>query len=155
MFDIDETINAFRRGTLDVDCKRMVLAQRKEGGEHFQGQGYIRQSTDGTLVFKIYVTQHNAKPFGHLPGFKSGEVFSDDAFYDLDASGHEGTRWTATGILPAPHWNASDMSVLVNAQMQSVTAHLDMPQPRHYLRMHFFEEYEVPLDRMRKCHLIV
>jgi hypothetical protein len=151
MFDIDDTIDAFRRGTLDFDCKRMVLAQRKKGGERFEGQGYIRQSTDGTLGFKIYVTQHDAKPFGHLEamlGFKSGEIYSDDAFYDLDATGHDGTRWTATRILPAPHWHASDMSVLVNAQMQSITAHLDMPQPRHCLRLHFFEEYEVPLHRM-------
>jgi hypothetical protein len=111
MFDIDDTIDAFRRGTFDFDCKRMVLAQRKNGGERFEGQGYIRQSTDGTLVFKIYVTQRDAEPFGHLKammGFKSGEIYSDDAFYDLDATGHDGTRWTATRILPTPHWDASD-----------------------------------------------
>jgi len=151
MLDIDDTIDSFRRGTLDFDCKRIVLTQRKKGGEQFEGPGYIRQSTDGTLVFKIYVTQHNAKPFGHLQailGGKSGEIYGDDAFYDLEATGHDGTRWTATRILPAPHWNASDMSVLVNGNLQSVTAHLDMPQPRHCLRLHFFDEYEVPLDRM-------
>jgi hypothetical protein len=151
MFDIDDTIDAFRRGTLDFDCKRIVLAQRKEGGERFEGQGYVRQSTDGTLVCKIYITQHNAKPFGHLEamlGIKSGEIYSDGAFYDLDATGHDGIHWTATRILPAPHWDASDMSVLVNAQMQSITAHLAMPQRQHYLRLHFFEEYRVPLDRM-------
>jgi hypothetical protein len=72
MFDIDDTIDSFRRGTLDFDCRRMVLAQGKKGGVRFEGQGYIRQSTDGTLVFKIYVTQHDAKSFGHLLGFKSG-----------------------------------------------------------------------------------
>ena len=151
MFDIDDTIDAFRRGTLDFDCKRIVLAQRKKGGERFEGQGYVRQSTDGTLACKIYITQHNAKPFGHLEamlGIKSGEIYSDDAFYDLDATGHDGIHWTATRILPAPHWDASDMSVLVNAQMQSITAHLAMPQRQHYLRLHFFEEYRVPLDRM-------
>ena len=27
MFDIDETIDAFRRGALDIDCKRMALIQ--------------------------------------------------------------------------------------------------------------------------------
>jgi len=42
MFDIDETIDAFRRGALDIDCKRMVLMQHKEGGDRFEGQGYIR-----------------------------------------------------------------------------------------------------------------
>jgi hypothetical protein len=66
MFDIEETIDAFRRGALDLDCKRMVLTQHKEGGERFEGQGYIRQSDDGALIFKIYVVQHSAKPFGHV-----------------------------------------------------------------------------------------
>jgi hypothetical protein len=154
MLDIDETIEAFRGGALDFDCKRMLLVQRKKGGERFEGQGYIRQTTDGTLIFKIYVTECDAKPFGHLEaqlGIKSGEIFSDEAYFDLDATGRDGTRWTATSILPAPHWDASDMSVLVNGQMQSITAHLDMPQPSHCLRLHFFEEYEVPLHRMSEA----
>jgi hypothetical protein len=151
MFDIEETIDAFRRGALDFDCKRMVLAQRKKDGKRFEGQGYIRQSTDGALVFKIYVTQHNAEPFGHLNamfGTKSGEIISDDLFYDLDATGHDDTRWTSERIRTAPHCDSSDMSVLVEAQMQSITARLDMPQRLHFLRLHFFEEYDVPLHRM-------
>jgi hypothetical protein len=47
MLDIDETIDAFRCGALDIDCKRMVLAQHKESGERFEGQGYIRQADGG------------------------------------------------------------------------------------------------------------
>ncbi|WP_298261686.1 hypothetical protein [Bradyrhizobium sp.] len=151
MLDIDDTIDAFRRGALDFDCKRMVLAQRKKDGERFEGQGYVRQSADGTLVCKIYVAQHNAKPFGHFAAMfatKSGEIISDDLFYDLDATGHDGTRWTSKRIRLAPHWDATDLSVLVNAQMQSITAHLDMPQRLNFLRLHFFDEYVVPLHRM-------
>lgn len=69
-------------------------------------------------------------------------------FYDLDATGHDNTRWTAEGILPAPIWNMADQSVLLNGQLQSITAHLDLSQPKHYLRLHFFEEYDVPLRQM-------
>jgi hypothetical protein len=47
--DIDETIDAFRRDALDFDCKAMVLSQHKEGGERFEGQGYIRQNPDVPL----------------------------------------------------------------------------------------------------------
>jgi hypothetical protein len=106
-------LDAFRRGTLDIDCKRMVLSQHKQGGERFEGQGYIRQSPDGALTFKLYVSQHNAKPLGHLEALvrgKSGELFGDDAFYELDTTAHDGTRWTAARILPAPHWDMSDLS---------------------------------------------
>jgi hypothetical protein len=156
MLDTEETIDTFRRGTLDFDCKRMVLVQRKQGGKRFEGQGYIRQSTDGTLWLKIYVTQHDAEPSHHLEEmlrFRSGKIYSDDAFYDLDATGRDNTRWTATRILPAPHWDASDRSVLVEAQPQSITAHLKVPQPQHYLRLHFFEEYDVPLHRMSETEI--
>jgi len=34
--------------------------------------------------------------------------------------------------------------------MQSIVAHLELPQPRPYLRLHFFEEYDVPLHFMSK-----
>jgi hypothetical protein len=151
MFDIEKTIGIFRQGALDFDCKRMVLAQRKTGGERFEGQGFIRQLTDGTLISKIYVTEHNVKPFRDLEtelGIQSGELYSDDVLYDLDATAHDGTRWTATRILPEFRWADSGMSVSVNSQMQSITAHLDLRQPQYYLRLHFFEEYEVPLNRM-------
>jgi hypothetical protein len=153
MFDIDETIDAFRRGVLDIDCKRMVLAQHKDGGACFEGQGYIRQADDGVLIFKIYVTKHNAKPFDHLKamfGGGAGKLYGDEAFYDLEATGHDGTRWTATQILLVPNWDATDMTVLAHGNMQSMTAHLDMPQHHHYLRLHFFEEYQVPRLPMSK-----
>jgi hypothetical protein len=44
----------------------------------------------------------------------------------------------------------TDSSVLANGQMQSITARLDIPQERHYLRLHFFEEYNVPIHLMSK-----
>jgi hypothetical protein len=151
MFEVDETIEAFRRGALDFDCKRMALIQHKDGGERFEGQGYIRQITDGTLTFKIYVTKSDAKPFGYFDRIKAGKLYTDDALYDLDAIVRDGTCWKATRILPAFHWDASDQSVLVNGKMQLISAHLDMPQPQNCLRLHFFEEYEVPLNLMSEA----
>jgi hypothetical protein len=62
LFDIDETIDAFRRGTLDFDRSVGPTEERRRA---LRGPRILRQSTDGTLVCKIYVTQHNAKPFGH------------------------------------------------------------------------------------------
>lgn len=148
MFDFDETIDAFRRGALEIDCKRMVLIRHKEDGERFEGRGYIRQSDDGALTFKIYVATHNAHPYGHLHEMFSGtagKLYGDAAFYDLEATGYDNTRWTATRILPWANWDATDITVLMRGKMQSMTAHLDMPQRNHYLRLHFFEEYQLPL----------
>ena len=153
MFDIDDTIDAFRRGTLDIDCKRMVLTQRKEGGDYFEGQGYIRQADTGALIFKIYVAKYNAKPFGHLEALRSrgaGKIYGDEILYDLEATARDGTRWTATQILLMQNWDVTDLTVLAHGDIQSVIAHLDMPQHHHYLRLHFFEEYEVPRRQWSK-----
>jgi hypothetical protein len=141
MLDINKTIDAFRRGALDLDCKRMVLVRHKEGDERFEGQGYIRQLDDGTLYFKIYVIQHNAKPFSLL----GAGLDTNDMLFDLDATAHDGTLWTAVRIVPVSDWDATDLTVLVQGQMRSMTAHLDLPQKQSCLRLHFFEEYDVPL----------
>jgi hypothetical protein len=151
MRDIDETIDAFRRGALDIDCKRMTLTQHKEGGERYEGPGYIRQNPDGSLFFKIYATDKNAKPFRHLDPLLRmpvGTLHQHESLYDLNVVGHDGTNWTASRILPITHWNATNLSVLVNGQMESITANFDMPQRFHYLRLHFFEEHSVPLLHM-------
>src|SRR5271168_690847 len=115
MLDINKAIDDFRRGTLDLDCKQMVLVQRKEGGERFEGQGYIRQLDDGTLCFKIYVVKHNAKPFSLI----GARFDTDDMLFDLHATAHDGTLWTAVRIAPVPNWDAT-VSVLVQGQMRSM-----------------------------------
>jgi hypothetical protein len=147
MFKIDDTIDAFRRGALEFDCKHMVLSNAHRG-ERFEGSGYIRQLPDGSLTFKIYVTQHNAKAGDNIQALwnvRAGELHGDDIFYDLDATGEDGVHWTAARIYTMPNWDMSDMSVMINARLQSIIAELDVSQPRHYLRLNFFEEYEVPL----------
>jgi hypothetical protein len=159
MLSPDETIEAFRQGTLDFDCKRMVLTQRKrKGGERFIGKGYIRQSDDGTLTFKLYVTRHNAKPLAHLEAIhrtKAGEVHRDDLYYDLKATAPDGTQWTATRIMPHPSWDfrdTKDITVIVGGTLDAIAAPLNREfyksHSKHYLRLHFFEEYDVSVLRM-------
>jgi hypothetical protein len=127
----------------------MVLVQHKEDGGRFEGQGYIRQSDDGTLIFKTYVVQHNAKPSDDgMFSASAGKLHTDEMFYDLDATALDGTHWTAVHILLKLDWDATDLTVLAHGQMQSMTAHLDFSEKQHYLRLHFFEEYNVPLRHM-------
>ena len=155
--DVDKTIDAFRRGVLDLDCKNIILAQRQVDGERFEGQGYIKQDTDRTLVFKIYVCKHqNATLFRRHTAQANdlaGKILADDMFYDLEAIGRDGTRWTATQIIPSMNWDMTDSSVLASGQLRSITALLDTPQPQNYLRLHFFEEYKLPLRLMSKVQI--
>lgn len=150
--NINETIDVFRQGKVNIDCKKMVLKQHIEGGEYFEGQGYIKQTDDGTLSFKLYVTKfENANPLGHLKtrlNVGAGKLYAESAFYDLTAIGHGGTVWTSSRMLPVIYWDMVDNSVIADGLMQSILADLKYPQLNHYQRLHFFEEYEVPLHIM-------
>jgi hypothetical protein len=103
----DETIQAFRRGALEIDCKRMIVTQRKEGGTRFEGPGYINQSADGRLAFKIYaVKRENTHPLAHLEAhvtLATGKIPDDEVYYDLLAIAHDGTTWTADRLSPSPN----------------------------------------------------
>lgn len=150
--NIDETIDSFRNAAVDLDCKKMVLSQRKAGGGRFEGQGYIRQISDGSLTFKLYVTTfENAAPLDNLKalhGPGAGKLLTDEAYYDLTALARDGTTWSASSILPKFNWDMTDNSVLANGQILSIVANLMPAQPNYCLRLHFFEEYEVPLHVM-------
>jgi len=151
--NIEETIDAFRRGALDLDCKNMVLHQQKDGGEVYEGPGYIRQTPEGSLTFKLYVVRReNVRPMAsfaaRLQGV-AGQLYGPDLHYDLSATAHDGTVWTATRIIPDFNWDMRDESVMAVGQIHSIIAKLERPtQSEHYLRLHFFEEYVVPLHRM-------
>jgi len=147
--NIDETIDAFRRGVLDLDCKRIVLRQNREDGERFEGPGHVRQAEDGSLEFKLYAVKlENVKPMGHLGALSktvAGQLDVDEYFYALTAVGHDGTSWTAARILPTPHWDMRGKSVLVTGKMQSIVACLERSQSNHYLRLSFGDKLEVEL----------
>lgn len=42
--DYEETIDRFRKGSLEIDCRSMTLTQRIDNGEMYRGKGYIRQA---------------------------------------------------------------------------------------------------------------
>lgn len=153
--NIDETIDAFRRGALELDCKKMVLRQCKDAGEVYEGPGYIRQTPEGALVFKLYViARGNVRPLDYFDARLQdvpGKLHSPDVFYDLTAVAQDGTTWTATRILPNFSWDMGDESVMARGRMWSMLAELEFPSRQsHYLRLHFFEEYDVPLHRMSR-----
>lgn len=151
MIDIDKTIDVFRLGTFDLDCTKMVLRQRTEGGRRFVGRGYIRQIEDGSLVFKLYVEkEENAGPqaiFEMLTGERPGALFSDDDLYDLTATAVDGTEWRAGRIAdPRPNWNMQDNTGILGGRLYSIVAGPILPPAKpNSLRLHFFEEYELPL----------
>ena len=151
--NIEETIDAFRCAALDLDCKEMVLRQCADPGEVYRGPGYIRQTPEGALEFKIYVTaRENVRPGAsfnaRLKGVP-GKLYAPELYYELTAVHRDGTTWTTPRFIPIFHWDMRDESVLALGQIPSIsTALARMAHPDHYMRLHFFDEYVVPPHRM-------
>jgi hypothetical protein len=147
--NIDNTIEDFRLGKLDIDCKRIVLSQNKDGGERYEGKGYIRQNAKGVLIYKLYVTKHDkvtphsnlGKHFGNF-----GKIHSDDTFFSLEAESMDGTKLTASHFSPHPVWDMSTGEPeFVTGQLRALALHPSLPQDVYCLELHYFEEYELPL----------
>lgn len=152
MIDIDKIVDAFRLGAFDIDCTSMVLRQRKEGGRRYEGPGYVRQVEGGALEFKLYVEKkENARLpaiLERLTGGASGEIYSDSDLYDLTATSVDGMCWEAARIVePRSNWNMQNDAGVLIGDLHSIHAG-PMPPPMgsSFLRLHFFEEYELPLN---------
>ena len=150
--DYEETIDLFQAGKLEIDCRSITLTQLAEPFEVYKGKGYIRQSDDGTLEFRVYVFEtENVKPFAsfnRLIGGPVGSLHTDDMYFDLVATSRDGTVWASTRVMAKFQW---DMTQEVNAvgqlySMRSQTQSQETFTP--FLELHFFDDLTVPLFQM-------
>jgi hypothetical protein len=152
MMIIDEAVEAFRLGAFETDCHTMVLKQRVPDGEIYKGKGYVKQDTNGVLIFKIYVTSHeNAKPFRVIEDAaipKPGNLFTQAMFYDLAVTTTDGTPWKAEKLIPSFNWDIKEMTVTASGQISSMKADLKSARPSFLQRIYFFEELDIPLHGM-------
>ena len=152
MTNIDKIVDAFRLGTFEIDCTSMALRQRKEGGPRYEGPGYVRQVEGGALEFKLYVEKkENARLpaiLERLTGGASGGLYSDGDLYDLTAISVDGTCWEAARIVePRSNWNMQNDTGVLSGGLQSIHAGPMLPpMGSPFLRLHFFEEFELPLN---------
>ncbi|MBB6243720.1 hypothetical protein [Rhodanobacter sp. MP1X3] len=150
--DIDDSIEALRQRSLEVDCPTMELKQRKDNGEVCQGSGYIKQGPDGRLTYKLYVgTSLNSGPFRQLEIYskvRPGKLFEDEDYYDLTATTIEGTIWTASRLFPSFSSDVEANTKISYGQLETIRAELPNHNRNYYQRLHFFEELELPLHLM-------
>lgn len=149
----DKIITELKAGLLDFDCQKMSLTQCKKDGASFEGKGYIRLSEKGVLTFKIYASAVlNTDKYKFLRMLfeqKPGKIYSDDDFYELIVVAQNGTRWTAKRILPECHWSI-DGTVVVKGTLASLVTESATEGSNAYVRIHFFDDVEVPLTLVTK-----
>ncbi len=133
-----------------MDYLKMSLVQNKPGKEaiSYTGKGYIQQTDDDFLTFKLYANEtlntDFAVSFNRLNEIKSGEVYSDDSYYTLSGIAADGTVWKTEHVLPDFDWHGQHANPIVHGKLSSITGGELLPDPKS-LAMHFFEKADLPV----------
>lgn len=97
-----EELIAFRKNSWLADCPRMMLkSQGNQNPTTLSGSGFISQSSDGRLQFKIYVTRDRSAPkIDFLDSITAGAVVPEQCFYAFSATDSSARVWHAERLLP-------------------------------------------------------
>jgi hypothetical protein len=146
---LNKIIEAFRARKLQVDLLQMELVQDKDGSDAivYTGKGYIRQTEDDALTFKLYADE--ATNTSMVTSFNSwndiipGTLYEKTAYFTLRAVASDGVSWTAEHVLPEFDWLASHDKPIVRGKLNSCVRG-DAPAEARGLTLHFFENADIP-----------
>jgi hypothetical protein len=146
-----EIISKFKQRTLELDCIDMTLVQNQPALPiSYEGKGYIRQSTNDRLEFKIYAIKiQNTDVVRHLKSAiegtrEQGGLFRDNEYYCLSATTTDGTVWTADGIIPRYQWDKNYAHVIVTGELSVLSAEESISETADFLQLNFFDDTEIP-----------
>jgi hypothetical protein len=146
---LSEIQSAFRKRSLNIDCVEMALIQNR-GTETitFKGPGYIRQGEDDRLCFKIYATETvNTDPSRDLDRITratAGTLHRESDYYTLAAMAVDGTKWTASRILPQLVWPTGSGNPIVTGDLAAIGADWPVVEDGWSLVVHYFNDTGIP-----------
>ncbi|MET4356425.1 hypothetical protein ABIC08_006388 [Bradyrhizobium sp. RT9b] len=146
---LDKLIENFRQRKLQVDLLQMELTQNKEGSTAivYTGKGYIRQTEDDVLTFKLYADEakntNMAASFNSWNDIVPGQVYDESAYYTLRAIASDGETWAAEQVLPQCDWLGWHDKPVVYGKLNSCVRGVPPKEPRG-LALHFFERTDLP-----------
>jgi hypothetical protein len=144
-------ISEFKQRRLHVDFLEMSLVQNKPGNGaiSYKGKGFIRQTQDDILTFKLYASEtHNtdfAADFNWFNHIKSGQVYSDEAYYILNGIASDGSTWAAERVMPECNWHVEHPNPIVHGKLSSISGGELVPDPKS-IALHFFEKADLPVQ---------
>ena len=145
----DRIISDFALNKLLIDFMEMSLVQDKagDGAIAYRGKGYVRQTEEDALTFKLYATETRNTDVGaslnSINNIKSGELFPDDAHYVLSGIAQDGSTWCAEGVLPQHSWNLDYPNPIAYGKLSSFSGGYLLPDPKA-IAIHFFETIALP-----------
>jgi hypothetical protein len=146
----DDLIKALKQLKLEIDCFEMALVQNlPENPVSYRGKGYIRQTENDTLTFKLYASEtKNIDATRYMRAVPhSGKLFTESEYYTLTALTSDGTVWAAEQILPDCDWTSCMPNPIVTGNISAMSSFKSNPSSKHRLRLHFFDDVQLPYNR--------
>lgn len=147
---LDEIKSSFAKNSLHVDLADIRLTQNlpQEDAIKFIGKGYIRQTPDGKIIYKLYTTEvHNTDWIKHLGSYsniKSGDLFKEDSYYSFEALDYSGNQWIAERVLISVDWVYEHQSALVFGHLDKLELKHKAVSSSHskskFAALHFYED---------------
>jgi hypothetical protein len=87
-----------RENRFHLDLLDMVLVRRGHPDDVYRGPGFIRQSAEGKMEYRIY--DQVRQPRAEMSGLSVGASIPEDQFYDLEAHDMRDRTWRAERTIP-------------------------------------------------------
>jgi hypothetical protein len=144
----EEILNAFRTGSLVLDCVQITLTQRSTTEPKvYTGKGEIRLDDDEHLTFKLYVVdQQNIEFDTHLREMMSGvagEVHGEETYYDLSVKDLAGHVWTSER-LHRQTFTGVEGDTIVKGALRYIKTDTESRLERHFVSVETFKPLDFP-----------
>lgn len=144
----EDLSNAYRQGTLVIDCVTMKLTQRgTDTPIIYEGKGLITQIDNDHLNYKLFATHaKNIDPGAEMMRMfngTSGKVIEADQYYDLTANDVHGQVWTSEHIQPNSIWPQDDLPVL-HGGLRYISAATTSRIPHNSVSIECFKALDFP-----------
>lgn len=119
---------ALLRSSWSVDCIKIELIQRCEGGASFSGVGRLYQDEDGQLRYKIYASKSTEVSTERISKPRtSGKLVPDADYYDLSAEDTANRVWKAYRIWNAEVFTYSNI-LIVEGYLGDIACEAEIPK---------------------------
>lgn len=140
-----------QQGTFEIDCPAMILRRQASTDERvFSGPGFIKQTSDRSLYFKLYPGDEFDALVSELEEFfsgKLGELIPESEFFSLFATDLHGQRWTSSRVSPPgiEHGEGTVVTGYLDEIVSSADRVSESPR-RAYLALRVFDDVKIPLN---------
>lgn len=146
---LEKVIDDFRQRKLQIDFLEMELVQNKPGPDAvaYRGKGYIRQTEDDVLTFRLWANDVKnmdfKKSFDVWQETVPGKLYDEGSYYTFKGLASDGTAWSAEQALPEADWLASHDKPILHGKLRSCVRNSSGTIP-HTLSLYFFEKADIP-----------